>query len=607
MHLDEFLTAAVLLLGASTAAVLLFQRAGFGSVLGLLVVGVVLGPHTIGPVVNLGPVAAAAELGVVFLLFVIGLELELPRVWAMRHALFGLGSLQVAATGLVLAAAVAAAGRPWSAALVLGFGLALSSTAFVLPLLAERDELATEHGRAALAILLLQDMAVIPLLAIVPLLAPGSDDPDALSIVRRIGQIGVTLAAIVGFGHLVLPRAFTMIARQKSAEAFAILAVLAVLAAAWLAHHADLSPALGAFIVGVSLSRSPFHHQVSAEVAPFKGLLLGLFFVTVGVSVDWFLVSQHLVRVVLGVVILLAVKFALLYLLGRSAGRLDRPGALRLAALLSQGGEFAFLLLTIAYREQLLPGADRDQITAVVVLSMALTPLIVLAIDRLVARQARAPKRPFDDPSGAEAPRVIIAGFGRVGQIVARLLTAHRIPFTALEQSVDQVELSRRFGNLIYYGDPTRPELLRAARADRAEIFVVATDDPEANVRTARLVKRQFPHLKVYARARNRQHAFRLMDLQLDGVVRETLWSSLELARHVLIGLGLPPEAAAERVDRFRRHDERMLDAQHAVYDDETKLVQSAKEAMTELEQLFEADLRDDALVASRREATRET
>ena len=240
MHLDEFLTAAVLLLGVSTAAVLLFQRAGFGSVLGLLVVGIVLGPHTIGPVVNLGPVAAAAELGVVFLLFVIGLELELPRVWAMRHALFGLGTLQVCVSGLVLAAAAAAVGRPWSAALVLGFGLALSSTAFVLPLLAERDELASEHGRAALAILLLQDMAVIPLLAMVPLLAPGSDDPDALSIVRRIGQIAVTLAAIVGFGHLVLPRAFTLIARQKSAEAFAILAVLAVLMAAWLAHHADL-------------------------------------------------------------------------------------------------------------------------------------------------------------------------------------------------------------------------------------------------------------------------------------------------------------------------------------------------------------------------------
>ncbi len=296
MHLDELLTAAVLLLGASAAAIVLFQRAGFGSVLGLLVVGVILGPHTVGPVVNIGPIAAAAELGVVFLLFVIGLELEPARIWAMRRTLFGLGTLQVVITGLALAAVALAIGRPWPAALVLGFGLALSSTAFVLQLLAERDELATEPGRAALAILLLQDMAVIPLLAMVPLLAPGSDEPDAASIGWRLLTIASTLAAIIALGRLVLPRAFAAIARQRNAEAFAIVAVLAVLTAAWLAAHAELSPALGAFVVGVLLSGSPFHHQIAAEVTPFKGLLLGLFFISVGMSIDLSVLTAAMVR-----------------------------------------------------------------------------------------------------------------------------------------------------------------------------------------------------------------------------------------------------------------------------------------------------------------------
>ena len=286
MHLDELLTAAVLLLGASAAAIMLFQRAGFGSVLGLLVVGIVLGPHTAGPVISIGPISAAAELGVVFLMFVIGLELEPQRLWAMRRTLFGLGTLQVVVTGLALSAVGLVIGQPWQAAAVLGFGLAMSSTAFVLQLLAERDELRTRHGRAAFAILLLQDMAVIPLIAVVPLLAVGAANSNLGSIGWRLAAIVATLAGIVGFGLLVLPRVFAAIARQRSAEAFAILAILAVLIAAWLAQRAGLSPALGAFMVGMLLSRSPFHHQIAAEVTPFKGLLLGLFFISVGMSMD---------------------------------------------------------------------------------------------------------------------------------------------------------------------------------------------------------------------------------------------------------------------------------------------------------------------------------
>ena len=385
MHLDELLTAAVLLLGASAAAIVLFQRAGFGSVLGLLVVGIALGPHTVGPVVNIGPIAAAAELGVVFLLFVIGLELEPGRIWAMRRTLFGLGTLQVVLTGLALAGVALLIGRPWQAALVLGLGLALSSTAFVLQLLAERDELGTRHGRAALAILLLQDMAVIPLLALVPLLAPGLDEPDAASIGWRFLVIAATLGAIIALGGLVLPRAFAAVARQRSAEAFAVVAVLAVLAAAWLAARADMSPALGAFVVGVLLSGSPFHHQVAAEVTPFKGLLLGLFFISVGMSIDLSVLADRWIEIAGLVVALILLKGLVIFGLCRLFG-LPNAAALRTSLLLTQGGEFSFVLFGAAAGMGVMGAQLQTTALLVISLSMAATPFLVRLGDRLVGR-----------------------------------------------------------------------------------------------------------------------------------------------------------------------------------------------------------------------------
>jgi glutathione-regulated potassium-efflux system protein KefB len=270
--------------------------------------------------------------------------------------------------------------------------------------------------------------------------------------------------------------------------------------------------------------------------------------------------------------------------------RLDHGDSLRMAAALAQGGEFAFVLLALAAREGLMDREARDLLTVVVVLSMALTPVLLLGVEAWLKRAAPGAARKFDEIPDNLRPRVIVAGFGRFGQITARVLRAQRIPFVALEQDVEQVEASRRFGNAIYYGDPTRPDVLRAAGAEYAELFVLATDDPDNNVRTARLVRRLYPHLKVYARARNRQHAFRLMDMSVDYVVRETLHSSLALAEQVLQGLGLSPAQAAVRVERFRRHDEQLLAAQHLVYDDEAKLVQSSREALADLEQLFQAD-----------------
>jgi CPA2 family monovalent cation:H+ antiporter-2 len=553
MHLDEFLTAAVLLLGASTAAVVLFQRAGFGSVLGLLVVGIALGPHTVGPVVNLGPVAAAAELGVVFLLFVIGLELELPRVWAMRHTLFGLGTLQVVLTGLVLAAAAAANGRPGAAALILGFGLALSSTAFVLPLLAERDELATEHGRAALSILLLQDMAVIPLLALVPLLAPGSSEPDGWSIGRQLGLIAVTLAGIVAFGHLLLPRAFAMIAHQKSAEAFAILAVLAVLAAAWLAQHAGLSPALGAFIVGVTLSRSPFHHQVSAEVTPFKGLLLGLFFISVGMSIDLSLLVERWREITGLVLALVLLKGVVIFALCRLFGLGNSP-ALRTALLLTQGGEFGFVLFGAATGAGIMGAQLQTTALLVISLSMAATPFLARLGDRLAGDMAGPDAQPNATVDPGLQRHVIVAGYGRVGRAIAVMLEETGIPFVVLEQDLRRVPTGPRERRKVFFGDGSDPRVLRSVATDRAAALVVTLDRPAAAERLVAAVRPLYPDIAIVARGHDGEVSARLRALGATVVVPETLELSLIIAEAVLRQLAVPEDVVEDAAELVRQY-----------------------------------------------------
>jgi glutathione-regulated potassium-efflux system protein KefB len=456
-------------------------------------------------------------------------------------------------------------------------------------LLAERKALNTGYGRAVLAVLLFQDLVAVPAIALMPLLAAH----EALAW-RAVGwaivQVVGAIALVIFFGRYLTRPLFRFVAGVRSQEAFTAATLLVVLGTAFVTALAGLSLAFGAFLAGVLLAESEFRHEIEAAIEPFKGLLLGLFFLAVGLTVDWPFVAHETRDVAIGVVGLLLAKLVLLYLIGRRLARLDHAESLRVAAAIAQGGEFAFVLLALAAREGLMTQDARDLLTVVVVISMALTPLLLLGVEAWIARAAPPAAPQFDEIPDGHRPRVIIAGFGRFGQIVARVLRAQRIPFVALEQDVEQVEASRRFGNAIYYGDPTRPDTLRAAGAPFAELFVLATDDPDANVRTARLVRRLHPHLKIYARARNRQHAFRLMDMNVDYVVRETLHSSLELAQNVLEGLGLSPAQAAVRVERFRQHDAQLLAAQHLVYDDEAKLVQSAQEALADLEQLFAAD-----------------
>ncbi|MBS0193816.1 MAG: cation:proton antiporter [Proteobacteria bacterium] len=589
MHGAGYLEIALVFLLAAVIAVPLFRKLGLGAVLGYLAAGVALGPQGMQLVRDPQRILGASEFGVVMLLFIIGLELSPARLWVMRRKVFGVGGLQVLLTAAVFAGLLIACGLGGKAAFVVGAGLALSSTAVGLQLLAERKELTTDFGRLSFAILLFQDLAAIPLLVAIPLLgglkAAHTGVPMWQTALQALGAV----VGVVVIGRLVLRQVFRVVAATGMPEVFTATSLLVVAGTAWLMQQAGLGMGLGAFLAGVLLADSEFRHALEAQIEPFKGLLLGLFFMAVGMSLDLHLVLRQPLPIVLGVAVLLAVKGALLFVLGR-IGKLRARAALMLAAALALGGEFAFVVFAQALRARLIDAALHDELVAVVGLSMAATPLLVMAASSwLAAHPAAKDKRAFDAIDN-ENPRVIIAGFGRVGQIVGRVLLAQKISFTALEHSAEQVDFMRRFGNQIYFGDPSRADLLRAAHADRAEVFVVATDDPETNVRTARLVKRLFPHLKVYARARNRQHAYKLMDLNVDGVVRETLHGSLELTRGVLEALGFAPEVAADRVERFRAYDEKLLAEQYLVHDDESALIQTAQEARRELQDLFQAD-----------------
>jgi len=593
MHPHGALEILLIFLIAAVAAVPLFRYLGLSAVLGYLVAGIVIGPDGLGLITDASESLALSEFGVVMLLFIIGLELSPARLWLMRRQVFGVGALQVALSAAVISAALLLLGLGWKAIAVLAIGLALSSTAVGLQLLAERKELTSAHGRLTFAVLLFQDIIAIPLLAAIPLLGAAKAANLPAPGWQAVGNAVLVIALVVVGGRYALRYLFRMVARARMVEVFTAASLAVVAGTAWLMESVGLSMGLGAFLAGMLLADSEFRHELESHIEPFKGLLLGLFFIAVGMSIDLDVVAAQPGTIAIGVLALLAGKGLIMFALGRASG-LDNRAALLLAALLGMGGEFAFVVFGEAMKAQLIAQPVRDLLVVIVGSSMALTPLLLIAVGRwLAAHPTQAPDRDFDTIED-QHPRVIIAGFGRMGQIVGRMLTARKIAFTALENSAEQVDFSRRFGSTIYFGDPARPDLLRAANAAHAEVFVLTTDDPAANVRTARIVKRHFPHLRIIARARNRQHAFRLMDMDV-GVVRETFHSSLEIGRRVLETLGVPPEQAAEHTARFKAHDERLLQEQHLVYDDDAALVASSREALNELETLFAADRSPDA------------
>ncbi len=592
MEPSHFLQYAVMFLAAAVIAVSVSKRLGLGAVVGYLGAGALIGPHLLNLTPDMSQASEFSELGVILLLFVIGMELSPQRLWLMRRAVFGAGTLQVVVSALLLGGTALATGAGWKSTLIIGLGLALSSTAIGLQTMAERKELGSPHGRLAFAILLFQDLAAIPILALIPLL--GVHDADASASVEglRVVKVAAVMAAVVVGGRYLLRPVLRIVARTQLAEVFTATALLVVLGTAWLMQLAGTQMSLGAFLAGILLADSEYRHEIESQIEPFKGLLLGLFFLSVGVSLDLELVRREPLQIGAIVACILALKSAVLIAIGRFSRKLDLAQSLRLAVVLAGGGEFAFVVFNLAQERALLDAAQHDALVVAVTLSMALTPLAVIAISRWLGTRKAAPTRAFDQIQD-NSPRVILAGYGRVGQIVARILRAQHIAFTALESSAEQVDFSRRFGSNIYFGDPSRPELLRAAGVDKAEVFVLATDDPEINIRTARIVRRLYPHLKIVARARNRQHAFRLMDMNVNDVVRETLHSSLEMSRLVLEDLGVDPVQAAERVEKFRVHDAKLLKSQYLVYDDEAALTQSAIAAFEDLERLFEADTAD--------------
>jgi len=593
----HFLQTAVIFLLATVIAVPLTKRFRLGAVLGYLIAGVVIGPAELHLIANPQGASDISEFGVVLMLFVIGLELSPQRLWVMRRAVFGAGLVQVLTCGLVIGAiAHVGFGFASSAAAIVGGSLALSSTAFGLQILTERKEASSAYGRQSFAILLFQDLAAIPLIAAIPLLATQSAHPgiDPLAALRTIAVIA---AVIVGGRYLLRP-VFRFVARADSVEVSTATALLVVMGTALLMEELNAPVTLGAFAAGVLMADSEYRHELESNIEPFKGLLLGLFFISVGMSMRIDLLLQ-MPLLVLGITVaLLLVKGALLWPLGITLGKLHRADAVRLAILLASGGEFAFVVLRQATDRGLLAEQQGAALVLAITLSMALTPLLVAATGKVLgAKKKAAPKRPFDTIT-VDHPRVIIAGYGRMGQIVARVLRTRRIPFVALDHSVEQLDMVQRFGNSgdIFYGDPARPELLRAAQADKAEVFVLATDDAESSLRVARVVRRQYPHLKIVARARNRQHVWRLMDLGIDEPVRETFFSSLKMTRQTLESLGISAEEAASEVERFRHRDVELLKLQYLVYDDEAKLVQTTREANEDLNKLFEADADEKAL-----------
>jgi len=591
----HFLETALVFLLATVIAVPLTKRFRLGSVLGYLLAGIVIGPQELGLVSDTSGVATISEFGVVLMLFVIGLELSPQRLWVMRKQVFGTGLLQVLASSLVIGAAgYYLFGLTVNAAAIVGGSLALSSTAFGLQILAERKEAGSSYGRQAFAILLFQDLAAIPLIAAVPLLASASSKHgfDPYAVMRTVAAI---VAVMVGGRYLLRP-VFRFVAKSDNIEVSTATALLVVLGTAFLMELVGVSATLGAFLAGVLLADSEYRHELESHLEPFKGLLLGLFFISVGMSMDITLLIDQPMRVVLLVVFLLLVKGALLWPLGRIVGGLGNRDSLRLAVLLACGGEFAFVILKLAREQNLITGQQHGLQVLAITVSMALTPLMVALLGRILHKTKTKKEREFDTIV-TDSPRVIIAGYGRMGQIVARMLRAQGIAFVALDHSVEQIDLVQRFGNVtdIFYGDPARPELLRAAQADQASVFVLALDDPEASLRTARVVRRLYPNLRIIARARNRQHAWRLMDLGVELPVRETLYSSLKMTRQTLEALGMAPDVAADHVERFRRLDLELLKRQYLVYDDDARIVQTTREALSDLEQLFQADASPEA------------
>ena len=584
MHEPSWLSNMLIYLTAALLCVPLAVRLRLGAILGYLAAGIAIGPAGLGLIRDVDTILHFAEFGVVLMLFLIGLELEPRRLWAMRRDVFGGGGAQLLACGGLLAGAGWALGLPIGTALLLGLTLALSSTAITVRTLNERNLLPAPIGQLTFGILLFQDIAAIPLIALPSLLGQSGGTGDQISVGLGIAVVAGILLA----GQYIASPALRLIARTDIRELFTAVALLIVVIIAVLMQRAGLSMALGAFIAGVVLAKSEYRHALEADLEPFKGLLLGLFFIAIGMSINLGLLVARPVAVLVLTGGLLLLK---LLALRTIAGPLGVATSQRwlLAALLAPGGEFAFVILGLTAQTGMISSEQAALLTLSVALSMATTPFLLLIYERiLVPRYAIA--EPDPDPIPPQESSVLIAGFGRFGQIVGRLLFANGITATVLDHDPDQIAILRRFGFQIFYGDATRLDLLEAAGIAKAHLLVVALDDVDTNLRLVDVVQEHYPHLTIVARARNVSHLFSLMNRNVKHLERETFESALRTGRQVLRELGFGSHEARLAADTFRRHDLAALDAMYPHYQDEVQMISLAKTARNELTDLFERD-----------------
>ncbi|WP_298831706.1 glutathione-regulated potassium-efflux system protein KefC [uncultured Piscinibacter sp.] len=587
MEHGSWLTGSLVYLAAAVLAVPLARALGLGSIIGYLAAGVAIGPWGLKLVSDPQHMLHFAEFGVVLMLFLVGLELEPRRLWALRRPIFGWGSVQLFGSAALMTGAAMLFAVDWRLALVGALGLAMSSTAIGLGVLAERNLMATRSGQSVLSVMLLQDVAAIPVLAFVPLLAAAGAHEAGRGWLGAARAAGVIAIIVLG-GRLLLRPALRWIARSKTPEIFTAASLLLVVATAALMQSAGLSMALGAFLAGVLLAESEYRRELETDIEPFKGLLLGLFFIAVGMSIDFAVVLAQPLLVAGLVTGFLLLKAAVLWAMGRA---MPLPPAERppFIILLAQGGEFGFVVFQTAAGAAVIDAPTSSLLVAAVALSMLLTPLVLLLSDRFWARRLAAQARDatYDRIDDTQRAPVIIAGFGRYGQIVGRLLYANGLSATVLEHDAEQVEAVRRFGWQVYYGDATRLDLLRSAGAEQARVLVLAIDDVAQSLEVARLARQHFPRLTIVARARNVTHLLELRNLGIEWIERETLDSALMSGRSVLELLGFERHQARTLALRFRRHNLAQVEAMRPHFGDEARLIAMAKLGRQQLEELF--------------------
>ena len=587
-HSPAWLINSFIYLSAAVIAVPLSKAIGLGSIIGYLTAGIAIGPWGLGLVTNVEDILHFAEFGVVLMLFLVGLELEPKRLWSLRRPIFGWGSAQVLGCALLLAAVAMLLGVDWRTSLVAGLGLALSSTAIALQVMGERNLMRTGSGQSAFSILLFQDVAAIPILALLPLLgaAYASNEPAApVNAAQDALKIVAVIASIVLGGRLLLRPLFRWIARSNTPEIFTAAALLLVVGIAALMQLVGLSMALGAFLAGVLLAESEYRRELETDIEPFKGLLLGLFFIAVGMSIDFGVLWQSPGLMAAIVVGFLVVKGLVIWGLARM---MDQPFQERpvFTLLLAQGGEFAFVVFQAAAGAHVFSAQTASLLIGAVAVSMLVSPLILVAVDRwLLPRYAHCGVPQLAEISEQQEAPIVVAGFGRYGQIVARTLLAQGIPCTVLDHDAEMIKAAHNFGYRVFYGDATRLDLLRTAGAANARILVLAVDDVDQSLEIVDLVQAHFPHLRIVARAHDVTHWNKLRDRGIMKVEREMFESSLLSARSVLEMLGRSPEEAQQITTRFRQHNLELFEKLHPHYRDQAKLISVIKEGRAQLEE----------------------